>query len=199
MGWAVVGITMVIQAQEPLTTLKSLKERSARGTLSDERQIVRGDTGKWNDTATLQHAPPFQRKPQGMSLDDWADELKESKSPTKADEDNWIIFRSRQLDDNDRVWVDKVEQRGREFIIHLNEAIWQGKYNKTFTYYEVVAVNLGKLPPGNYSVKWVVYPHTFKQLEKPQQPNKDSKENWPIDEQPSSRKPTELQAEFSVR
>ena len=201
MSWAAVCFAMLTQAQEvsSVTTLKALEKRTDRGALSDERQIVRGDSGKWNDKATLQHAPPIQQKPQGMSLDDWADQLVESKLPTKADEDKWILFRSRTLDDNDRVWVDKVERRGREFIVHLNEAVWQGRYNKTFTYYEVVAVNLGKLPPGNYTVKWVVHPMTFKQLEKPQQPNKDNKENWPIDEQLSARKPYELKVEFSVQ
>ena len=36
-----------------------------------QRQLVRGDTGKWNDSATLQHMPSLAKKPQGMSLDDF--------------------------------------------------------------------------------------------------------------------------------
>ncbi|MDZ4287317.1 MAG: hypothetical protein U0984_05135 [Prosthecobacter sp.] len=197
MIWGLMGGAMLLVAQE--TTLKAVKELTERGTLSDQRQIVRGDTGKWNDAAKLQHAPPIEKKPQGMSLDDWADLLEEEKFTTTATDDNWLIFRTRQLDDNDRVWVERIERRGNEFTILLNEAIWQGRYNKTFTYYEVAAVNLGKLPPGNYSVKWQVKPLTFKQIEKPPQPNRDTKENWPTDEQPATGKPVELRATFSVR
>lgn len=188
----------MLHAQES-TVIKTVKDRAERGTLSDQRQLVRGDTGKWNDSATLQHAPPLAQKPQGMSLDDWADELSEKKPATTAVEDNWLIFRTRQLDDNDRVWVEKIELRGNEFTVVLNEAIWKGNYFKTFTYYEVVAVNLGKLPPGDYTVKWIVNPLTFKQLEKPAQPNRDNKDNWPMDEPIASGKPVELQAAFLVQ
>lgn len=198
-GAACAALLLHAQEAPPATNLKALRERTERGTLSDQREFVRGDTGKWNDKATLQHAPPLQQKPPGMSLDNWAEELAETKAATTATDDNWLIFRTRQLDDNDRVWIEKIERRGNEFTVELNEAIWRGRYFKTFTYYEVTAVNLGPLPPGNYSVKWLVKPLTFKQLEKPAQPNRDNKENWPIDEQPAGDKPAELQAAFTVR
>ena len=157
--------------------------------------MVRGDTGKWNDKATLQHAPPIQQKPQGMSLDDWADQLAEKKAATTATDDNWLIFRTRQLDDNDRVWIEKIERRGNEFTVVLNEAIWQGRYFKSFTYYEVIAVNLGKLPPGDYSVKWMVNPLVFERFEDPGRPQ----DNWPKDERPGKTKPVELTVAFSVQ
>jgi hypothetical protein len=190
-------IANVLPAQEskPATIVRTLKGRAARGTLSDGRETVRGDTGKWNDKATLQHMPSIQRKPQGLSLDEWADQSADKKSPATADDDNWLIFRSRQLDDNDRVWVEKVERRGNEFTVVLNEAIWRGRYNKTFTYYEVVAVNLGKLPPGDYSVKWIVKPLVFDRFEDPGLP----KDNWPKDERPGNAKPLVLPVTFSVR
>ncbi len=187
----------LLHAQD--ATLKALKDRAERGTLSDRREFVRGDTGKWNDAAMLQHAPPLAQKPPGISLDDWADQLSENKTETTAADENWLIFRTRQLDDNDRVWVEKIERHGNEFTVVLNEAIWQGRYFKTFTYYEVTAVNLGKLPLGEYTVKWFVKPLTFKQLEKPAQPNRDNKDNWPLDEQPAERKAIELRTAFSVR
>ncbi len=195
---AAASAAMILHAQEP-QTIKALKERSERGTLSDQRQMVRGDTGKWSDQPTLQHAPPIQQKPQGMSLDDWADQLAEKKAATTAADDHWLIFRTRQLDDNDRVWIEKIERRGNEFTVVLHEAIWQGKYFKTFTYYEVTAVNLGPLPPGNYTVKWLVKPLAFKQLEKPREAQNNYQTNWPTDEQPAAGKPAELQAAFSVR
>jgi len=175
---------------------KVITDRSQRGTLSDQRQIVRGDTGKWNDTALLLHAPSPVKKP----LDDWMDELVENKpaAPTAADE-NWLLFRTRQLDDNDRVWIEKIERSENAFTITLHEAIWQGKYFKTFTYYEVSAVNLGRLPPGDYSVSWIVKPFTFKQLEKPREAQNNHQSNWPTDEQPGSAEPVEIKTAFSVR
>jgi len=66
--------------------------------------------------------------------------------PGAATDDNCLIFQTRQLDDNDRVWVESVERQGNEFTIVMKEAIWQGYYYKTFTGYEVLVVNLGKLP-----------------------------------------------------
>jgi hypothetical protein len=197
MTLGVVCFASMLPAQEsqPATTVRTLKDRAARGSLSDRREIVRGDTGKWNDKAALLHAPPVQRKPQGLSLDDWADQLADRKLPATADDDNWLIFRTRQLDDNDRVWVEKIERRGNEFIVILNEAIWQGRYNKTFTYYEVVAVNLGKLAPGAYSAKWLVKPLVFDRFEEPGQP----KDNWPKNERPGSAKPITLSVAFSVQ
>ncbi|MEQ1852734.1 MAG: hypothetical protein ABMA01_14220 [Chthoniobacteraceae bacterium] len=175
--------------------LRTLKDRTARGTLADRREMVRGDTGKWNDRATLQHMPPIQGKPQGLSLDNWAEQMTgKNPAPTPAD-DNWLVFRTRQLDDNDRVWLERIERRGNEFTVVLSEAIWQGRYNKTFTCYEVVAVNLGKLPPGEYSVKWIVTPLVFERFEDPGQP----KDNWPKDERPGKARPVELKTAFAVR
>lgn len=188
----------LLPAQE-VQTIKAVKDRAERGTLSDERQIVRGDSGKWNDAATLLHATSIQQKPKGMTLDDWADELTEKKASTNAGDDHWLLFRTRQLDDNDRVWVEKVERRGNEFIVTMHEAVWQGSYFKTFTYYEVSAVHLGKLPPGDYTVKWIVKPLAFKQLEKPREAQNNYQTNWPTDEQPAAnRKTAELTVKFTV-
>ncbi|MDZ4401888.1 hypothetical protein [Prosthecobacter sp.] len=194
--WAVTSV--MLHAQES-TVIKTVKDRAERGTLSDQRQLVRGDTGKWNDAATLQHAPPLAQKPQSMSLDDWSDELSEKKPATTATDDNWLLFRTRQLDDNDRVWIEKIERSGNAFTITMHEAIWQGNYFKTFTWYEVTAVNLGKLPAGDYTVKWIVKPLTFKQLEKPREAQNNYQTNWPTDDQPGSGKAVELKAAFSVR
>lgn len=189
-------LTGLLHSQE---VTKSVKNRSERGTLSDQRQLVRGDTGKWNDTAMLLHAPSLAKKPQGLSLDDWIDELTETKTPTTAADDNWLLFRTRQLDDNDRVWIQMIEQTGNAFTITMHEAIWQGNYFKTFTYYEVNAVNLGKLPAGDYTVKWVVKPLTFTQLEKPREAQNNYQTNWPIDAHPGRGTALELKASFTVQ
>lgn len=184
----------MLHAQES-TVIKAVKDRTERGTLSDQRQFVRGDTGKWNDAAMLLHT----KKPTGMPLDDWIDEWNEKKPQTTAEDENWLFFRTRQLDDNDRVWIEKIERSGNAFTITMHEAIWQGNYFKTFTWYEVTAVNLGKLPPGAYSVKWIVKPLTFKQLEKPREAQNNYQTNWPTDEQSGGGKLIELKASFSIR
>lgn len=191
------AFSLTLHGQEP-QTLKEARDRSQRGTLSDQRQIVRGDTGKWNDAAMLLHAPSPAKKPQGMSLDDWMDELAEKKPALSAADESWLIFRTRQLDDNDRVWIEKIERAGNAFTITMHEAVWQGSYFKTFTYYEVDAVNLGKLPPGDYTVTWIVKPLVFKQLEKPREAQRDYQTNWPLDEQPGAGTPVEVSARFTV-
>lgn len=192
------ALSLTLHGQEP-RTLKEVHDRSQRGTLSDQRQILRGDTGKWNDAAMLLHAPSSVRKPQGMPLDDWMDELSENKTaPASVADENWLLFRTRQLDDNDRVWIEKIERAGNAFTITMHEAVWQGSYFKTFTYYEVDAVNLGKLPPGDYTVTWIVKPLAFKQLEKPREAQRDYQTNWPLDEQPGAGTPVEVSARFTV-
>lgn len=192
-------ISLPAFGNDGVSVIKKVKHASERGRMSDRREFVRGDSGKWNDVATLQRIPPIQEKPAGLSLDDWAEQFTGKKWPSQSATDNWLLFRSRQLDDNDRVWVDKIERRGNEFIVSMHEAIWRGEYFKTFTYYEVMAVNLGPLPPGSYTVKWVVTPLTFTQLEKPALPNRDTKENWPLNaEAAAGRKPVTLSVAFDV-
>jgi hypothetical protein len=173
---------------------KEVSDRSKRGTLHDAFQNVRGDSGKWNDEPILQHAPPIGQKPQKVALDDWADQLLKRDFQVTSADDNWLLLRTRQLDDNDRVWVERVERRGNQFTVVVSEAIWQGRYSKTFTYYGVFGVNLGKLEPGKYEAKWVIQPLAFKQFEGDGRPT----DNWPKDERPNDKKPTELRVTFTV-
>ena len=191
-------ITAGLLHAEEATTLKAIKAASERGTLSDQRQLVRGDTGKWNDAAMLLHAPSLAKKPQGLSLDDWIDDLTETRPSVTAGDDVWLLFRTRQLDDNDRVWIEKIVRNGSAFTITMHEAIWQGNYFKTFTYYEVDAVNLGKLPAGDYTVTWFVKPLVFKQLEKPREAQNNYQTNWPTDAKLGDGKVVELRTTFSV-
>ncbi|MCO6455217.1 MAG: hypothetical protein J5I93_07945 [Pirellulaceae bacterium] len=179
---------------------QTLPDRSARGTLHASFQKVRGDSGKWNDDPVLLHAPPIQRKPANVSLDDWADQVQLGRHlPPTSQDDNWLLFKSRQLDDNDRLWIERIERSGNEFTVVLSEAIWQGRYQKTFTWYGVFGVNLGKLPPGDYRATWVVKPLAFRQFEGSGRPMEDQRsENWPKDEQPVDRGPNRLSATFTV-
>jgi hypothetical protein len=147
------------------------------------RETVRGDSGKWNDTPILQVMPPPSRKPQGLKLDAWGDSLLASPARPTAGDEVWLLFRTRQLDDNDRVWVEKIDREGSEITVTMREAIWQGNYFKTFTYYGVLAVNLGGLPAGDYTVKWVVEPLAFAKFDGDGRPfaKGGRPQGWPLD------------------
>ena len=174
---------------------RTIKDRSERGKLQDAFQNVRGDSGKWRDEPILQQLPPIGQKPAKTTLDDWADQMLDKKDfRATAEDDNWLIFRTRQLDDNDRLWIERIERNGNQFTIVLSEAIWQGRYFKTFTYYGVFGVNLGQLEPGKYEAKWIVQPLVFKQFEGDGRPM----DNWPKDERHAEKKPVELRVNFTV-
>jgi hypothetical protein len=174
---------------------KELKDRARRAALHGSAQSVRGDSGKWNDDARLQHAPPIEKKPAKTTLDAWADQLQKAKVELTDRDDNWLILRTEQLDDNDRVWVERIERRGRQITVIANQAKWQGKYFKNFTYYPVIGLNLGKLEAGKYEVKWVTQPLVFTRFEGDGKPLPD---NWPRDERPADKKPGELRLTFTV-
>jgi len=208
---ALATLCTLLVAQEPRPSgsrqgdswTRTLTERAERGTLQDVFQKVRGDTGRWSDEPRLLHAPPVETKPAKTSLDDWLDQLLEKPAHVAtASEDNWLLLRTRQFDDNDRLWVERIERRGNQFTLTLNEAIWQGKYSKTFTFYHVYGVNLGKLPPGDYDAKWVIAPLTFKQFEGDGRPASFASgkqlDNWSKDEAPAEKKPVELRIKFRV-
>lgn len=173
---------------------KESKDRTKRAALHDAAQLVRGDSGKWNDEARLQHAPPIAQKGKS-TLDDWADQLAGKKVETTDKDDNWLIFRSEQLDDNDRIWVERIERRGQKITVVANQAKWQGKYFRNFTCYQVIAVNLGKLEAGKYEVTWIRQPLSFTKFEGD---GKALDTNWPKDEMPANKKPSELRLAFRV-
>ena len=63
---------------------RALDDRTKRGTLHDQYQFVRGDTGRWNDEAQLQRAPPLDQKPARMPLDDWFEQALTKKLPAAS-------------------------------------------------------------------------------------------------------------------
>jgi hypothetical protein len=185
-------VTLPLCAQD---WTKESKDRAKRAALHDSVQQVRGDSGKWNDDARVLHAPPIAQKPAKMSLDAWAEQLRKQKVELTDKDDNWLIFLSEQLDDNDRVWVERIERRGQQLTVVANQAKWQGKYFRNFTYYQVIGLNLGKLEPGKYEVKWIIQPLVFTKFDGDGKP---LPENWPQDERPADKKPTELRLTFTV-
>jgi hypothetical protein len=190
---SLVFVSLPLFAQDRSWT-RQLKDRGKREALHDRSQPVRGDSGKWNDDPRLQHAPPIEQKPAKLSLDDWADQVLKKEFQPGSKDDNWLIFRSKQLDDNDRIWVQRIERQGHRFTVVANQAVWQGRYRKNFTYYQVIAINLGKLEPGKYEVKWALVPLAFTRFDGDGRP----RNNWPKDEHPTGKKAMELPLAFTV-
>ena len=198
---SVVAVSAALLAQEH-SWVKELKDRAKRDTLQEGFQKVRGDSGKWNDEPKLQHAPPSQLKPANVTLDDWADQLLDQKFISNSRADNWLLFRTKQLDDNDRVWIERIERRENQFTVVLSHAVWQGRYFKNFTYYNVYGVNLGKLEPGQYHAKWITKPLAFSNFDGTGRPQDTGtgrpQDNWPKDERSTDQEPTELSVSFTV-
>ena len=193
MKWAAIVLGLLFLTQERTWT-RERKDGAKRDALHDASQQVRGDSGKWRDEPGLQHAPPIETKPAKTSLDDWADVLERKDFQLTADNESWLIFRGRQLDDNDRVWVERIERLENKVAVVIHQAKWQGRYFKTFTYYPVIAVNLGKLEEGKYEVQCVVKTPTFTQFDGDGKPTV----NWPKDERPADSKPLEMKLSFTI-
>jgi hypothetical protein len=127
-------------------------------------------------------------------LDEWSDQLLDREFQPTSDDDNWLLFRSRQLDDNDRMWVERIVRRGNQLTVVAHEAVWRGRYQKNFTHHVVIGVNLGQLEAGTYKARWIIKPLVFDKFDEPGR----RVDNWPADERPGDRKPTELPMAFTV-
>jgi hypothetical protein len=156
-------------------------------TLSQVHESVRPSGGATSEKDQLIVVPGPKPKEQAPSQ--WfGSGLKAGNDPT-ADQDTWLLFRSKQLNDNDRMWIERVERADDTFTVTMSRAIWLGRYAANETFHEVHGVNLGKLPAGKYTVKWIVRESGFEEF---------GKDGWP----PKDRKPAqsaELKTNFPVR
>lgn len=157
--------------------IKSIDSPSERGTIEDKSERIRGDSGKWRDDARLQVAP--SPDPDAPSFDDWADGLPDDPGSFEAGKEVWLIYRTEQLDDNDRVWVESVKRdlENGKITVVFARATWQGNYRKNFTWYSATGVNLGPLPAGNYEVEWIEKLFEFRQFDDPAK----RQDAWPAD------------------
>ncbi len=142
--------------------LKQVTQPSDRGKLHDAHQKLHG-----NPRATINdellHVPPVDEIAKYTDYDAWFNTIKKrGKVTVAADKNQWVMFRSTQVNDNDRMWIDRIERRGDTFTIHMTRAIWRGVYTRNVTFHELFGVNLGKLPAGRYKAVWVITPAAYK-------------------------------------
>jgi hypothetical protein len=176
---------------------KAITKAEERGTLEDRTEKIRGDSGKWSDLALLQVSSAPAASTDKGSLDQWADSLGKKKSTLTSEHAIWLIYRSEQLDDNDRVWLESIErdEEGKKFTITFARATWLGNYSKNFTWYSMTGVNLGKLLAGEYEVTWIEKPLEFKRFVDP----KNHVKSWPEDEKASpDSSPIKAKLKFKV-
>ncbi|MFT7639823.1 MAG: HEAT repeat protein [Pirellulaceae bacterium] len=172
------------------TWLNSVRQPSDRGTLHSVHQKVRID--RFSEKDQFQHGRAL---PVGSDteLDIHFEQTVKYRSLLSPRNDNFLMFRSRQLNDNDRMWIESVERDGDLFTVVAQRAIWTADYAKNITFYDVFAINLGRLPEGKYRAKWIIKP-----LEHGLTDEVDA-EGRPKIEQPSeSEKQTELSATFTI-
>lgn len=174
---------------------KARKEGTDRTALHNAAQLVRGDSGKWNDDPILLAAPPLGHKPAKTTLDGWVDQHLKKKTVLSDKDDCWLFFRTDQLNDNDRIWVERIERRGQHITVTASLAKWQGKYFRNFTCYHVIGLNLGKLEAGRYEVKWINQPFVFSKFDGD---GKALDKNWAKDERPADKKPAEMRIPLTV-
>lgn len=195
--WVMMGplfLAALLAIAEESPPARSLEDRAQRGKLQDAAQVIRGDTGRWNDEEHWLHAPAPDTKAAKFSLDDWLATWSEKKFKATSTDENWLLFSTRQLNDHDRVWIERIERKGNRITVVMNQATWRGKYFKNFTYYQVLGVNLSRLEPGTYEATCVIRHSTFSQFEGDGKPL----DNWPKDEKPTDQEPQKVSATFSV-
>jgi len=163
-------------------------------------------TGQASPGERLLHAPPIEWK-NTRTLKGWFEHVARQKVNVSSEDDNWLIFRSGQLNDNDRVWIHAIQRQGDKFTMAVHRAKWTGQYagrgaylasplNSHYTYY---AANLGRLPAGRYSARLVVQPYVFAEFDAQSVPHRQSSLKYPQDARPDDQaKPTEMEIAWTV-
>eukprot|EP00913_Durusdinium_trenchii_P013392 g12573.t1 len=160
---AVGDLLVPIDVGNELWVIKTLKANDDRGALHDLSRRVR--TGKPTKVDELVHASALNAEHQ-KDLDKTFEKLKSTGVQLTSNDNSWVLFRSKQVDDNDRMFVTRVERKGNTFVIHMLRCTWKGDYSKNVTYHEVLGINLGKLGSGKYTAKWRVGRTQFEKFDK---------------------------------
>lgn len=176
-------------AKPAAKVLKQVKTSKDRGKLRDAYQKSRNRKKTTHDEF-LRATHPADRIYSYIDLDGWFDVNKKSKKRhLTTGDNNWLMFRSKQVDDQVKSWVTANERNGDPFTIRMTRSVWTGNYTVNITYHDVIGVNLGKLPAGKYKAKWIIDRASHKEFDK---------ENWPTDDAIIKKQEVELLTSFVV-
>jgi hypothetical protein len=153
-------------------------------TLGDVGETVRGVVSK-KDELIVVPGPRLETQPPSQ----WFSSALKAENHLTADKETWLLFRSMQVNDKDRMHIERIEREGNAFVVTMNRAIWQGDYYRNVMFHEVHGVALGKLPAGKYTVRWILRETSFMEFDKDGRPK--------AMEDPA--RPVELKASFIVR
>jgi hypothetical protein len=145
---------------------------------------------------TLQCVGPLSWVNKGETLYAYGVRLAHKDFAIGEGDDNILLFtmaRSTMREVDDQMWVDKVERKGNNFVVHMQFAEWMGGCGSSAICQAVFAVNIGKLSRGDYTAQWVIDPLQFEHQDQ---------DGWPKDAQPAEitewNKQVTLQVKFSV-
>jgi hypothetical protein len=117
--------------------------------------------------APLLYAPPIECKPKGQQLSQWFDSVKRraKRYQATAKDNNGLLFRTR-FSEYDRLRIEGIERQGNSFTVTMKHEMYCGSLYKNGTRDRIFAVDLGKLPVGKYTAKWVIKTTFFGPLAK---------------------------------
>ena len=175
--WGVTSGTVIVEvaeAEQPNAWAGPIQEPKKREPLHDVLQEVRGKRSKQDQLWVVPGGPHILRMSKEGNLSVWLDTLAfKQQVALMADKDTWLLFRSKQLNDNDRVWIESIDRskvgRGRIEVV-CRRAVWNGRATENATYHPVFGVNLGRLAAGTYEATWVVRECSFREFDEERRP-----------------------------
>jgi hypothetical protein len=100
-------------------------------------------------------------RPAKQTPSQWFTDRLKADNALTDDQETWLLYRSRQFSDYDRMSIERIEQQGNTFTVITNHAFYLGALYRNATCHEVHGINLGKLPAGEYTVEWIIRSSAF--------------------------------------
>ncbi len=156
--------------------------------LEDAREDVQGAAaGAGPAGFSIQHAPAYSAAKGSLSAYDAG--MREKDFQLTAADDASLLVRGERLDENDRAWIERVERRGGDILVVVSLARWSGTYYWNTPCRPHFAIDLGRLPPGNYVAACVLERFEFTEF---------APDGRPKDPVPHPEPPPPVQAGFSI-
>lgn len=102
-------------------------------------------------------------KSDDQTLTQWFDSVARRAKPYQptAGENTWLLFRSSGIGSQDRLRIESVHRQGSAFTVTMEYERYVGSEFARGVVHPEFSVDLGKLPAGEYTVKWVIHRFWF--------------------------------------